>query len=184
MASAFTHAFVGTVIGKAFKAGRKMPARFWVGLAVCAAFPDVDVIGYWFGVPLDSPWGHRGFTHSILFAGVLAWVGIELLFRKEKRFSKSWWVLLVCFFIACVSHGMLDACTDGGHGITFFWPFDNTRYFFPFRPIAVSPLGISRFYGERGVRIIESELLWVWLPTILIYFIWRLGRGFVFRKKD
>jgi inner membrane protein len=176
MASAFTHAFVGTVIGKVFKEGRKMPWRFWVGLAVCAAFPDIDVIGFWFGVPLDSPWGHRGFTHSIFFALILAWVAVEVLFRNEKRFSKAWWVLLSCFFIVTVSHGMLDACTDGGHGIAFFWPFENTRYFFPWRPIAVSPLSVGRFWGERAIRIIESEFLWVWLPTMILYFLFRLFR--------
>lgn len=174
MASAFTHAFVGTVIGKVFKENQKMPWRFWAGLVVCAAFPDVDVIGYWYGVPLDSPWGHRGFTHSIFFALVMAWVAVELLFRNEKRFSRSWWVLCLCFFIVSVSHGMLDACTDGGHGIAFFWPFSNNRYFFPWRPIAVSPLSVGRFWGERAILILESELLWVWLPTLLMYAVWRM----------
>jgi inner membrane protein len=148
-----------------------------VGLAVCAAFPDVDVIGYKFGVPLDSPWGHRGFTHSIFFALVLAWIVVELLFHREKRFSGPWWVLMTCFFLATVSHGMLDACTDGGHGIAFFWPFSDARYFFPWRPIAVSPLSVTRFWGERALRIIGSELLWVWLPVSISYLFLRLVRG-------
>jgi inner membrane protein len=176
MASAFTHAFVGTVIGKVFKEGQKMPWRFWVGLAVCSALPDIDVIGYWSGVPLNSPWGHRGFTHSVLFAAITAAAAVVLLFWNVKHFSKPWWGLWFCFFIAIASHGFLDAFTNGGMGITFFWPFNNTRYFFPWRPIAVSPLGVGRFWGERAIRIIESELLWVWLPTTLIYIGWRLVR--------
>src|ERR1700723_1745619 len=98
MASAFTHAFVGTVIGKAIKEGQKMPLRFWFGLVFCAAFPDIDVVGYELGISLDSVYGHRGFTHSILFALLLGWLAVEILFKNEKRFSKGWWVLLVCFF--------------------------------------------------------------------------------------
>jgi inner membrane protein len=174
VASAFTHAFVGTFIGKAFKEGRKMPFRFWAGLAVCSAFPDIDVLGYWAGVPLDSLWGHRGFTHSIFFAGVMAWVAMEVLFQKEKRFSRPWWLLWICFFCVSVSHGMLDACTNGGHGIAFFWPFSDTRYFFPWRPIVVSPLSVGRFWGERAIHILASEFLWVWLPTIFLYSLWKM----------
>ena len=176
MPSAFTHAFVGTVIGKLFKDREKPPLRFWVAIAACAALPDIDVIGYKLGVPLDSPWGHRGFTHSILFAAIVAWVAVELLFCYEKRFSKVWWGYGACLFIATASHGFLDAFTNGGHGITFFWPFDDTRYFFPWRPIVVSPLSVSRFWGDRAIRIIESELLWVWLPTAILYLIWTVVR--------
>jgi inner membrane protein len=43
------------------------------------------------------------------------------------------------------SHGILDAMTDGGLGVAFFSPFDDTRCFFPFRPIKVSPIGLSFF---------------------------------------
>jgi membrane-bound metal-dependent hydrolase YbcI (DUF457 family) len=57
------------------------------------------------------------------------------------------------------SHGVLDAMTDGGLGIAFFAPFDNTRYFFPFRPVKVSPIGLS-FFSARGLDVIWSELLW------------------------
>jgi inner membrane protein len=43
-------------------------------------------------------------------------------------------------------------------------PFDLSRYFFPFRPIQVSPLSIQAFLSARGASILASELLWVWLP--------------------
>jgi inner membrane protein len=57
--------------------------------------------------------------------------------------------------------------TDGGLGIAFFAPFDNTRYFLPFRPIKVSPIGLS-FFSARGLDVIRSELLWVCLPAAII----------------
>jgi inner membrane protein len=69
-------------------------------------------------------------------------------------------------FLATASHGILDAFTDGGLGVAFFSPFDSTRYFFPFRPIEVSPIG-ARFFSERGLSVFYNELAWVWLPCIV-----------------
>ena len=57
--------------------------------------------------------------------------------------------------------------TDGGLGVAFFSPFDTKRYFLPWRPIHVSPIAIHRFFSTRGFAILQSELLWIWLPAIL-----------------
>jgi len=81
------------------------------------------------------------------------------------------------FFLATASHGLLDAMTDGGLGVAFFAPFENRRYFLPWRPIQVSPIGIGRFFSERGVAIFQSELLWIWLPAaVLAVSAWILRR--------
>jgi inner membrane protein len=66
--------------------------------------------------------------------------------------------------------------TDGGLGIAFFAPFDNTRYFFPFRPIKVSPIGLS-FFSARGLDVIWSELLWMCIPATII------ATGILFYRK-
>jgi inner membrane protein len=67
--------------------------------------------------------------------------------------------------------------TDGGLGVAFFSPFNNTRYFLPWTPIRVSPIGIGRFFGPRGLEVVRSELLWIWLPAaILIISFWILRR--------
>jgi inner membrane protein len=58
--------------------------------------------------------------------------------------------------------------TDGGLGIAFFAPFDNERYFFPWRPIAVSPISVTAFFSERGLAVIRSEILWIWIPCLLL----------------
>jgi inner membrane protein len=63
------------------------------------------------------------------------------------------------------SHGALDALTNGGLGVAFFAPFSNARYFFPWRPVEVSPIGVAPFFSEWGVRVLESELVWLWLPA-------------------
>jgi inner membrane protein len=56
--------------------------------------------------------------------------------------------------------------TTGGLGVAFFSPFSNTRYFFPWRPIAVSPIG-ARFFSPRGFAVLLSEALWVWTPMLV-----------------
>ena len=168
MASAFTHAFVGAVIGKTLQ-NKKMPFRFWAALMLCSALPDLDVVGMKLGIPYASPYGHRGFTHSLLFAAFLGWIALELLVLGAKRFSMNWWILWFGLFLATASHGFLDAFTNGGLGVAFFWPFDDTRYFFPWRPILVSPLSVGGFFNERGLRIVASEFHWVLLPAGLFY---------------
>jgi inner membrane protein len=77
--------------------------------------------------------------------------------------------------LAAASHPLLDACTNGGLGVALGWPLDNHRFFFPWRPIEVSPIGV-RFFSMHGWLVIQSELLWVWLPTAtlaLLLWHWR-----------
>lgn len=139
----------------------------WVAGAVCAVIPDFDVIGFRFGVHYGDFWGHRGFTHSLLFAALLSGLTVLFAFRHGvtglDRFG-----LWGYFFLATASHGFLDALTDGGLGVAFFSPFNNTRYFLPWRPIRVSPIGVARFFTHRGFEVIKSELLWIWLPTLFL----------------
>src|SRR4030042_6463779 len=83
-------------------------------------------------------------------------------------FSKQWFFYLIFFFLLSTSHGILDAFTNGGLGIALLSPFDKTRYFSPWRPIMVSPIGVISFFGRWGLAVIKSELLWVWLPSFLM----------------
>jgi inner membrane protein len=154
-----------------------IPARIWITGAFCSALPDLDVIGFRFGVHYGDFWGHRGFTHSLLFAAVLATTAL-VLSAWRGAFGMSTVTLWTFFFLAAASHGFLDAMTDGGLGVAFFSPFDDTRYFLPFTPIRVSPIGISRFFTARGFAVIRSELLWIWLPTaLLIVVLWAFRAG-------
>jgi inner membrane protein len=57
--------------------------------------------------------------------------------------------------------------TDGGLGVAIAWPLSERRYFFPWRPIHVSPIGM-RFFSAHSWAVIGSELLWVWLPASLL----------------
>jgi inner membrane protein len=64
-------------------------------------------------------------------------------------------------------------------GIAFFAPFSAHRYFFPVTPIEVSPIGRG-FLSERGLRVLASEAVWVWVPSLIVMgiaFAFRRGRG-------
>ena len=167
MASAFTHGFVALSFGKLFFRER-MPARFWVLSVVCTLLPDVDVIGFFLGVRYSDALGHRGFTHSLLFALLLAILVTVIAFPAVRRFSKQWWTLATFFFLSTASHGVLDAMTDGGYGIAFFSPISNTRLFLPWRPLEVAPIGVRGFFSRWGWNVLMSELLWIWIPLTLL----------------
>lgn len=167
MASVFSHAVAALSIGACFyRPGT--PKRVWVTGALCSAIPDLDVIGFQFGVHYGDFWGHRGFTHSLVFAALLATAAWAIGFWQNIA-GLGRFPLWLYFLVATASHGLLDAMTDGGLGVAFFSPFNNNRYFLPWTPIRVSPIGISRFFGPRGLEVVRSELLWIWLPAALLF---------------
>jgi len=163
VASLFSHAVAAAAIGTAFAPPRS--ARFWIYGAVCSAVPDLDVTGFGFGVDYGDLWGHRGMTHSILFAIALSAL-VTVMIRSSER-ARPWIVLWLYLFLATVSHGLLDALTNGGLGVAFFSPFVTTRYFFPLQPIEVSPIGIDSFFSMRGLAVLRNEVVWIWLPSFL-----------------
>ncbi|MEQ9366085.1 MAG: metal-dependent hydrolase [Leptospirales bacterium] len=190
MASLFAHGFVAASAGLL---PRFQKHRGWILLlgAAAAIAPDADVLAFHFGIPYGDPFGHRGATHSIAFAFVLAAL-LTLPFRRAYPFgflegerdfvrkpsvgatSKTGTgrgggrILFVYFFVCTLSHALLDALTNGGLGVAFFFPFDSTRYFFPdeWRVIQVSPIGVRNFLSERGLSVIVSELKFVAAPWI------------------
>jgi len=135
----------------------------------CSILPDVDVIGFALGLPYEHEWGHRGMTHSLAFALLVSLFVVIVAYRTVSVGSRDWWKLCVHFFLVTASHGVLDAMTNGGLGVAFFAPFDHARYFFPWTPIKVSPIEVSRFFRARSIRVILSELIWVWAPVMALF---------------
>lgn len=131
---------------------------------IASILPDADVLAFYLHLGYDHPFGHRGFTHSIFFAASIGLLGLA----AARSFGTTRVVAFLFLFVSTVSHGLLDALTNGGLGIAFFAPFDNTRYFLPWQVIEVSPLTASRFLTARGWAVIQSELLWVWLPAVTL----------------
>jgi inner membrane protein len=167
MASVISHAVFASGLGAAGSPESRMPARYWVTLAIIAALPDLDVVVYPLGLNAPSMLGHRGITHSLAFAAVFAALVVRLVFRGAA-WRPAWVRLWVVCFVAMASHGVLDAMTNGGQGIAFLAPFSDARWHFPWQPIRVSPIGIGAFFSIDGLRVLQNELLSVWLPSALV----------------
>lgn len=174
MPTIFSHAIFSASLGAAY-ATRPMPARFWVWAGLCSVLPDLDVIAFAFGIPYRSVWGHRGVTHSLVFAVLAGWVIARWVFSEAdlNLMNRSRASLAVFFGLAVASHLALDALTSGGLGVALFAPFDETRYFASWRPIRVSPIGAD-FFSARGLRVLASEFFWIWLPATAVALLGRL----------
>ena len=161
MPTGFSHAFVGAALGALFRCPGP-PARFWLAGAACAAAPDLDVVGVWLGIPWGSMLGHRGITHSLAFAVALG-AAVALAFRGPQWRGRrlGLWLFLA---LATASHGVLDGLNRSGSGVAFFAPFDDTRYFLPWRLTPGSPFGLA-FFSARGLAVFQAELLKIWLPV-------------------
>jgi inner membrane protein len=158
MPSIFSHPAVPLAIGLGLGTGIVPPRLLLTGV-VCCLLPDLDVVAFWLGVPYESAFAHRGFTHSLFFALLCGAIAA----RCARKLQSYPWIAFGFVSLATASHGLFDAFTTGGSGIAFFWPFGDTRYFMPLQVILVSPIGMG-FFSARGAMVLLSEFKWVWLP--------------------
>jgi inner membrane protein len=146
-------------------------AMAWaVLLAVAAGLPDIDVIAFSLGIPYHAPFGHRGALHSIAFAalcGALAALAARPLHLPAARLGLT-------LGLVVATHGLLDTLTDGGLGVALLWPFSDARYFAPWRPIPVAPIG-RRLFGAAGLSLMLYECV-LFLPFFVIG-LWPRARG-------
>lgn len=165
------HVAVGMAAGRAFAGRLGRPATpgstigAMIALSILSMLPDLDVIAFRLGIPYAAPFGHRGASHSLcaaLLVGAMA--GIAALGLKLSPIRTG---LLV--FVVVATHGLLDALTDGGLGAALLWPYSNHRYFAPWRPIPVAPIG-KRIFSPWGMRVMLFELLW--FSPLFLYSIW------------
>ena len=161
MPTIFTHPVGAFGLSTFFK--QRPSAGLIAAGALCTIVPDLDVAAFYFGIPYEHPLGHRGFSHSLLFA-VLLGLAAAWLWRRFVGPRRAFLGLATYFVLSTASHGVFDALTNGGRGVGFFIPVDSSRYFFPWQPIQVSPIGVGGFL-ERGWPVLMSEFWWVWLPA-------------------
>ena len=148
MATIFSHAAAAVALGKVYEGGRTRP-RFWWLAAACSIVPDFDTFGLFFGIRYGDALGHRGFSHSLLFALLVGFVVASAFFRDVPRLSGRWWRLVLFFFVATASHGVLDALTNGGLGVAFFSPSTRGATSFRGAPSRFRPSGWASL-GRRA----------------------------------
>lgn len=167
------HVAVGVAAGR-LQGKRGAPALALMALfSALSLLPDADVIAFALGIPYEDPFGHRGASHSL----IAALFGVLLVFRPGSARDRLFSAALATIVIA--SHGLLDTLTDGGLGVALLWPFDDTRYFAPWRPIPVAPIG-RRLLTLEGARVMAIEL--AMFAPLFLYAFWpratpREGRG-------
>ncbi|PRC90751.1 putative membrane-bound metal-dependent hydrolase [Solimicrobium silvestre] len=127
-------------------------------------FPDIDVLAFRFNVAYADEFGHRGASHSLAFALLAAC--LLMLFSSRLKSTPLKTFLFVA--ISTASHGILDTFTNGGKGVALLWPFSTERFFSYWQVIEVSPLSLRRIFSDRGLQVIQSEFIWVWLPAIVL----------------
>ena len=146
-----------------------IPRRLLIAGIAGSMLPDIDVYLRHLFDFID----HRGPTHSLAFAFACAVLAAAFARVLQTRALTAF----LFIFVSTASHGVLDAFTTGGGEIAFFWPFTDERYFMPVQMIEVSPIGITSFFGKRGLMVLASELVWVWsfavLAGLMLYLIRR-----------
>lgn len=168
------HVAIGMAAGRLYAphADTKSLAFRMITFAAVSLLPDADVISFALGIPYEAPFGHRGASHSIaaaLVLGVLAGlVGWSQALDKTRAKERGRRLALFAGVVA-LTHGPLDAMTDGGKGVALLWPLRTHRIFFPWRPIPVAPIGIH-FLSREGLSVASFELL-AFAPFFL-YALW------------
>lgn len=93
---------------------RVVPARLLLFGVFCAVLPDLDVIGFKLGIRYADLLGHRGFSHSLLFALLMGLFGAALAPWLRCSRPAAFGVGLA----SAASHILLDAMTTAG----WVWP--------------------------------------------------------------
>jgi inner membrane protein len=153
--ASLAHVIVGMAGGRALDRSPRPSLRAILALVALSLLADLDVLAFRLGIPYAAPFGHRGATHSILFA-IAVGAAAAVLLARERR-----WPLARLTVVACavaLSHPLLDAMTDGGLGVALLWPFSNARFFAPWRPIPVAPIG-ARMLSGRGLHVLWIEAI-------------------------
>ena len=164
MTTILTHAAVPLTLGLCLSNKIISPRLLFAGM-LAAILPDMDVIAFKLHIAYLDNFGHRGASHSAVFAllvGVLA-ASFATHLQSTRR-------TCFCFVgVATLSHGLLDMLTNGGEGVALFWPISGQRFFFPWQVIDVSPIAFKHVFSARILQVLWSEICWVWLPLGLIY---------------
>lgn len=178
MPTVLTHAVVPLAMGIGL--GEKaISRRLLVAGIVASMLPDLDVLAFRLNVAYADQFGHRGASHSVVFALLVA---CALSFFSRRLGSTR----LKTFLFAgasAISHGLLDTFTNGGNGVALLWPFSTDRFFSAWQVIEVSPLSLRRIFSAHGAEVMQSEFVWVWLPAAVMGLLLLLVR-LRFQKKS
>lgn len=158
-----TQGILGAAVGQAgfqHKLGRK---AVWWG-AIYGMVPDLDVLVKFSGNPFAEQLYHRGFTHSLFFAPLIAPFAAALMRRMYK--NDNYWDWLWLIFWALITHPLLDVFTH--YGTQLLNPLSTYRFSLAAIPVIdllySLPLLMAVVLGlvipkDRMVRTVTSVML-------------------------
>lgn len=138
------HVAAGIAIARAGTGGRD-----YLGLAVvtaAAVSPDVDLV---FGI------NHRGATHSVTFALVVALASAVLLRIANHPQPRR---IALLAFASVLSHILLDFLTVSSP-IAALWPLTSAEFVFPYPFLPSVPLD-ERIRSVSGLTKAAAEVVW------------------------
>ena len=122
-----THIALGACMGEAF-AGKTVGKKAMLWGILAQSIPDIDFIAAFWMKTTDNLLAHRGFTHSLLFGGIIAFIltfFAEKWHRPHNISFKKW----IAFFGSVIFvHLFLDAFNN--YGVGWFEPFSHYRISF------------------------------------------------------
>ncbi|WP_462317293.1 metal-dependent hydrolase [Marinilabilia sp.] len=174
-----TQTVLGAALGE-IVLGRKAGNKAILWGAVGGLIPDLDIFVSPFFSEVDGLFVHRGFSHSLIFAFILAplmgWL-IHHIHKKKMDIKRREWTILV--FWAVLTHPLLDYFTTYGTGA--FLPFHSHRvelstiaivdifYTLPF----VFVLLVTPFI--KRTALMRRRLIIVMFSITSLYFLGTLG---------
>lgn len=120
MPTIFTHGAIGFTASK-LALGPPIDRRLLLASILLPILPDADaLLTPW--IPYRNPFGHRGITHSLLFAALVG-IGVAYLAVRQKWSPDHSFLRLAIFFaMITASHGLFDAMTIRWE-FALFWLF-------------------------------------------------------------
>ncbi|MBP1627461.1 MAG: ybcI [Holophagaceae bacterium] len=157
------HAVAGATLYALFQDEAPQPrTRNWA--LFCALAPDLDWFMTFLHLSGRHVLNHRGVTHSLCAALILATMVMVLAFRKEERNPRLWLCMLACAF----SHCLLDACTQGGVGVAVFVPITKVRFVCAWQPIQVGPIPLNFKLLQGFLTALWTEVVWIGIPALAL----------------
>jgi inner membrane protein len=155
-----THGLLGLAIGSLRRPDGERNAVL-VACVLAAELPDLDYFVAASDPVLHALKAHRGLSHSLVAAPVVALAAAllsKLLFRSARLSTVYLWSVPA----ALVGHLLADAWT--GWGTRLFLPFSQARitldWMLVVDPLFTAPLLVAALWGWRRRRVVPRALRW------------------------
>lgn len=172
-----TQIILGGAVGEAVL-GKKVGNKAIVWGAIGGTIPDLDTIPGQFMDTVSRLSIHRGFSHSIIFAILMAPILAWLIQRIYKKDQGGFWGWTQLFFWALFTHPLLDIFTTWGTQL--FWPLEwrialhsifviDPLYTLPFLLCLIIVLFLNRKNKWR------KTINYIGLSLSSAYLVWTIG---------